>query len=80
VSRNGRLNVWECDTKLDGLIKSEKKPSGKDELIGGVGQDNDELSSSNFDSEANKMDMEKENEEEETDTVKFTIKYRKVSK
>jgi hypothetical protein len=23
ISRNGRLNVWECDTKLEGLVRPE---------------------------------------------------------
>ena len=24
MSRNGRLNVWECDTRLDGLVKLDQ--------------------------------------------------------
>jgi hypothetical protein len=39
ISRNGRLNVWECDTPLNGLIKSVKEVL----VTEGVGQDSEEL-------------------------------------
>lgn len=86
ISRNGRLNAWECDTKLDGLIKSEKPGRDEETDANGLGQDADELTTS-F-AAATRMDVDddddgekqkKENIDEDED-VKFTIKYKKIAK
>ena len=83
MGRNGRLNVWECDTALDGLVK---KP--KSETIEEIGVDGDELASSQ-----KRVDLNEESDEikdnAETDAemeieveqkVKVTIHYKKTAK
>jgi hypothetical protein len=72
ISRNGRLNVWECDTRLDGLIKQEKNEYLTEEL------DTDELGNKkrdDLDESTSKMEITHEDGEK-----RVTITFRKKSK
>jgi len=77
ISRNGRLNVWECDTRLDGLIKQTKLENNAEYS---QGMDSDELenknSKDNLD-ESSTANMEIINENEEK---RVSILYTKKSK
>ncbi len=74
MSRNGRLNVWECDTKLDGLIKKNKNEENQD-----LGVDGDELASKKKPDESMDQDQNDHEDDEEEDK-KITIHYKKVAK
>ena len=76
ISRNGRLNAWECDTKLDGLIKSRKP----DEQVVVIGEDADELSTSFAAATKMDVDVDSDKDGQDDDDVKFTIKYKKIAK
>ena len=82
VSRNGRLNIWECDTKLDGLVKRVKN-----ENVEEIGTDGDELASTKKNVSLDDLEKKKEEEkgQEEQDIhaaedQKVTIHYKKVAK
>ncbi len=82
MGRNGRLNVWECDTPLDGLVI---KP--KSDAIEEIGVDGDELASTkkkvDLDDDLNGKKSGEEDDEmdaEDNQNVKFTIHYKKVAK
>jgi hypothetical protein len=67
VSRNGRLNVWECDTSLSGLVEKT------DELLNDEEYENDGKTNG----EANKY----ENEADDEKTIsKIGVKYMKKAK
>lgn len=76
VSKNGRLNVWECDTKLDGLIK-KLKDEDKENVV-----DGDDLAGKRSLNELNNNDQEVQNmeEDDQEEQEKFTIHYKKVAK
>ena len=75
ISRNGRLNFWECDTRLDGLIKQTKPEPQYSQ-----GTETDELENKNNkdqldESSTANMEITDENEEK-----RLTILYTKKSK
>jgi hypothetical protein len=79
ISRNGRLNVWECDTKLNELIKKPKYENLENEELG---VDSDELSNRKFAQEEKKEDEKMEtNSDDENEAEKVPlIGYKKKSK
>lgn len=94
VSRNGRLNTWECDTKLKDLVRSNKAEKYAEALIG---TDSDELSNTKIKNDFEDVlrkekdgidDMEIGDDEEKNgdasqiddENVKITIKYKKAAK
>lgn len=70
------MNVWECDTKLDGLVKREKYEAA----------DSEELFSGKKTSDIDDLNEKTENMDETTELSeqdpkkKFYIQYRKKSK
>ncbi len=84
VSRNGRLNVWDCDTQLDGLVKREKyeidEESNKvEELFSGKNNELDDLNEKTNDVEKQLMETNLEADEQDSEK-RFYINYRKKSK
>ena len=77
MSRNGRLNVWECDTRLDGLVKLDRDEDSNDE-------NDDEDKKVDDDFLTNKKNKTNENQTDITDLEenkkKFYIAYQKKSK
>jgi hypothetical protein len=77
VSRNGRLNVWECDTRLGGLVKLDRDEDSNDE-------NDDEDKKVDDDFLTNKKNKTNENQTDITDLEenkkKFYIAYLKKSK
>ena len=75
ISRNGRLNVWECDTKLDGLIKRDKyeiesiEESKNEELFAGKTKETDDLDK-----------VMARNDEDQDSVKKIYIRYSKKAK
>ena len=84
VSRNGRLNVWDCDTQLDGLVKREKyeidEESNKvEELFSGKNNELDDLNEKTNDVEKQLMETNLGADEQDSEK-RFYINYRKKSK
>lgn len=79
ISRNGRLNVWECDTRLNELIKKPKYENVESEELGA---DSDELSNRKFSQEEqNEDDKMQTNSDDENDIEKVSlIGYKKKAK
>ena len=79
IGRNGRLNVWECDTRLDGLIKQNKNEANPEFDL-----DSDEFSRSKSQTQAVEDEATDENKEDmetnEDEPKKITIHYRKKAK
>lgn len=82
VSRNGRLNCWECDTPLSGLIKlndDDNKPSAGEEI-----GDDTEMFTSNYqdeeDEKQNGKNNKNSNEIEQIDEENTKIRYLKSAK
>ena len=75
ISRNGRLNVWDCNTKLDGLVKRNKGED--DDLVKTGNLDEDEIEDAEDKNEEKDLDAEDENEEAKK---KNKVAYRKVAK
>lgn len=85
VSRNGRLNVWDCDTLPSGLVKREKyeieeESSKAEELFSGKKNDLDDLNEMTKDVEKQLMETNIDAEAEHDPTKRFYIQYRKKSK
>ena len=72
ISRNGRLNVWDCNTKLDGLIKKIK---GEDDDANLDGEDDVEEKEEKKDEADEQSDTENEEGKK-----KNRVAYRKVAK
>lgn len=78
ISRNGRLNVWECDTRLDGLVKREKYELEDEETKA------EELFPGKNDNESDDLNENVNDEDSDNNHAepkkKFYIHYRKKSK
>ncbi len=81
MGRNGRLNVWECDTPLNGLVIKPKSNTVEE-----IGVDGDELASTKKNVDLNDdLTEKKDGDEDDMDAednqdVKLTIHYKKVAK
>ena len=83
------MNVWECDTKLDDLVKKKKYESEEelgidgDELANnknGFNQNDDDLEVKE-ENETNKDNMDIDDDDDDDDEdKKITIHYKKVAK
>jgi hypothetical protein len=78
------LNVWDCDTQLDGLVKREKyeidEESNKvEELFSGKNNELDDLNEKTNDVEKQLMETNIGADEQDSEK-RFYINYRKKSK
>lgn len=71
VSRNGRLNIWDCDTTLNGLV--EKTEDENDENL----EDNSNEVRKNEKKNVNEV---AEDDEDEENIKKISIRYIKKAK
>ena len=79
MSKNGRLNVWECDTKLDGLVKLSRDGDSDDE-----NDDEDKKVDDEFLTDkkktSNDIDIDHSDNSDEQTKKKFYIAYTKKAK
>ena len=83
VGRNGRLNAWECDTRLDGLVKREPTEQDMDvdneDVTNGLksNKDKDDLEES---VEADDVKVSSASIEESNENKRFYISFKKRAK
>lgn len=80
ISRNGRLNVWECDTPLSGLVK---RPRNEQDVENEVNLDDDRINggTSRLRTSSQGDDLEESGDKMETEVPsKETIHYKKKAK
>ena len=79
MSKNGRLNIWECDTKLDGLVKLSKDDISEDENDDEDKKVEDEFLT-NKKKNSNDIDIDHSDNSDEQSKKKFYIAYTKKAK